>query len=86
MDQSPSVGRVVHYVSMGSPIRADGTQQYKSLCRAATLTEVDPDEDGLVGLCVLNPTGMFFHSLLNGGSLLDASGVAGGSWHWPERL
>lgn len=46
---------------------------------------------GDVGLCVLNPTGLFFHSLANGGSTHDADeggtgGYAPGSWHWPERV
>lgn len=36
----PSVGRVVHYVSHGTPPRADGSQMYTSQCRAATVTEV----------------------------------------------
>jgi hypothetical protein len=36
----PSVGRVVHYVSHGTPIRSDGTQAYTQQCRAATITTV----------------------------------------------
>lgn len=53
---APSVGRVVHYVSRGS---ADG--KFPATCRAATVTEVaDPAQPRLVGLAVLNPTGMFF--------------------------
>lgn len=39
-EQNPSVGRAVHYVSHGSPIRADGSQAFTSRCRAATVTEV----------------------------------------------
>lgn len=62
--QKPSVGRVVHYVAHGTPIREDGTQMFPAACRAATVTEVDGDK---VGLAVLNPTGMFFHSLAAGG-------------------
>lgn len=38
--QQPSPGRIVHYVSYGTPIRADGSQAYTSQCRAATITEV----------------------------------------------
>lgn len=37
---TPSVGRVAHYVSEGSPVRPDGTQKYTRQCRAATITEV----------------------------------------------
>jgi hypothetical protein len=54
----PSIGRIVHYVSYGTP-----GGEYKSECRAAVITEV-PDVDGVpqtVGLCVLNPTGQFFN-------------------------
>ena len=36
----PSVGRVVHYVSHGTPVRADGTQAFTAECRAAIVTEV----------------------------------------------
>lgn len=48
----PSIGRLVHYVSYGTP-----GGEYASQCRAAIITEVD-EEDGnhRVGLAVLNPT------------------------------
>lgn len=36
----PSIGRIVHYVSYGTPIRADGSQAYTQQCRAATVTTV----------------------------------------------
>lgn len=87
---SPSVGRIVHYVSLGTPVREDGTQAYPSLCRAAIITEVSehPDADGSVGLAVLNPTGQFFDR--NVPHAEDkAAGTAthpGGTWHWPERV
>lgn len=80
---TPTVGRVVHYVSHGTPPRADGSQAYESECRAAIITEV-PEVQGVpqtVGLCVLNPTGMF----LNRNIPQDEDDHAGGSWHWPER-
>ncbi len=89
MEQQPSVGRAVHYVSHGSPVRDDGTQAFTSQCRAATVTEVSTDPGTFkdtVGLCVLNPTGFFFHSLADGGSVHDEHGKAGGTWHWPERV
>lgn len=35
----------------------------------------------VAGLCVLNPTGMFF----NRDVCQDGDGRAGGTWHWPER-
>lgn len=39
-EQKPSVGRVVHYVSHGTPVQPDGSQAYASECRAATVTAV----------------------------------------------
>lgn len=61
----PSVGRIVHYVSHGTPVRADGTQAYVGQCRAAIVTGVptDPPAGGEldVALAVLNPEGMFFN-------------------------
>lgn len=86
----PGVGRIVHYVSHGTPIREDGSQAFGSRCRAAIVTEVDTSDT--VGLCVLNPTGMFFNR-----TVVHDEGAAcpsdecggrhydGGTWHWPER-
>ena len=71
----PSIGRVVHYTSFGTP-----GGEYSSECRAAIVTEVGEDE--VVGLCVLNPTGQFF----NRGVRRDEEGKAGGTWHVPERV
>lgn len=84
-DQKPSPGRIVHYVSHGTPVRPDGTQAYTAQCRAAIVTEVPqmPDSRGLpVGLAVLNPEGMFF----NRDVPQDETGKTGGTWHWPERV
>lgn len=88
----PSVGRIVHYVSHGTPVRADGSQAYTSQCRAAIVTAVhgpavDPAtlEDSPmydVGLAVLNPTGMFFHEH----AVQMESARDGGTWHFPERV
>jgi hypothetical protein len=83
----PTVGRIVHYVSYGTP-----GGEYASQCRAAVVTEVtgpafdpatggDADDSTVVGLCVLNPTGTFF----NQGVVQDEAGHRGGTWHWPER-
>lgn len=80
----PSVGRIVHYLSHGTPVREDGTQAYPPQCRAATVTEVDEDDPARVGLLVHNPTGNFFHPLAAGGSRQDEAQQQGGTWHWPE--
>jgi hypothetical protein len=74
----PSVGRVVHYVSYGTP-----KGEFTSECRAAIVTAIeDTDEEGneFVKLCVMNPTGLFFNE-----SKHDED-KAGGTWHWPERV
>jgi hypothetical protein len=89
---NPTVGRVVHYVSYGTP-----GGEYKSECRAAVVTEVpagvaDPQT---IGLCVLNPTGQFFNRSVpyhegdtghdHAGEEIPERSYRGGSWHWPER-
>jgi hypothetical protein len=87
MDQQPSVGRIVHYVSYGTP---DG--EYGKECRAAVITELaQPDEDSdVVGVAVLNPAGMFFkraaYDEWDSTTALDGAQPQGGSWHWPERV
>lgn len=91
--QLPSIGRIVHYVSHGTPVRPDGTQAFHAECRAAVITEVGDYPEGIseadrsniavpVGLAVLNPTGMFFQR----GAMQSELGHEGGSWHWPEQV
>lgn len=70
----PSVGRIVHYVSYGTP-----GGEFTSKCRAAVITDIWPGE--LVALCVLNPTGIFFNDCHQ-----DEDQRLGGTWHWPERV
>lgn len=75
---TPSVGRVVHYTSYGTP-----GGEYTSECRAAIITDVSPVDDTCVSLCVVNPTGLFF----NTGVLEDdRPQPRGGTWHWAERV
>jgi hypothetical protein len=86
VSQHPSVGRVVHYVSYGTP-----GGEYTSQCRAAMVTAVDgpavdpvtlqPTESTIVDLCVFTPTGQFF----NQGCVQMEHARDGGTWHWPER-
>lgn len=99
---APSVGRIVHYVSHGTPVRGDGSQAYACQCRAAIITDVKPAPapDGAavpvegaydVSLCVLNPTGMFFNEHVpydqwDQAEALVGAQPQGGSWHWPERV
>jgi hypothetical protein len=85
---TPSIGRMVHYVSPGS---AGG--EYASGCRAAVITELLSDPATSVGLAVLNPTGLFFSQgvpydggAAGGTGLCGGNLYRGGSWHWPERV
>jgi hypothetical protein len=79
----PSVGRIVHYVSYGTP-----GGEYGKECRAAVVTEVDLDirapHGGSIGLCVLNPEGLFFNRGVHQHE--SKTGYDGGTWHWPERV
>jgi hypothetical protein len=85
--QQPAVGEIVHYVSHGTPVREDGSQAYTKQCRAAIVTAVNGlaidavtlgDSDMFdVGLCVLNPTGMFFHEHV----VQMEAAREGGTWH-----
>jgi hypothetical protein len=89
-EQVPSVGRIVHYVSYGTP-----GGEYTSKCRAAIVTEVpeylvaEPMDgcpngtngEWIASLAVLNPTGMFFNQECRYSENAD-----GGTWHWPERV
>ena len=90
---TPSVGRVVHYVSHGTP-----NGEYVRECRAAIITQVvDAQVKDVIGLCVLNPEGQFFNRAvpLDDGrkpdgplptDLCEGLDFRGGTWHWPERV
>jgi hypothetical protein len=72
----PSVGRIVHYVAYGTP----GGEFPAGVCRAAVVTEVHKDGES-VGICVLNPSGLFFKTPIRHD---ENKGV--GTWHWPEHV
>ncbi len=55
--QTPTVGRIVHYVAYGTPVG-----EFPKTCRAAVVIEVTDAKT--VGLVVLNPQGLFFHQNL----------------------
>jgi hypothetical protein len=81
-----SVGRVVHYTSLGSAPQ-DGLQKYAAECRAAIVTRIDDLSAGLVSLAVLNPEGMYFTQGVSfDHEKLTLNGNATpGCWHWPEK-
>ncbi|MFI6485299.1 hypothetical protein ACIBH1_45830 [Nonomuraea sp. NPDC050663] len=71
--QTPTVGRIVHYVARGS---ADGV--FPKICRAAIVTETCPADSDL-GIAVINPTGLFFDR-----EVPYSAEAKPGTWHWPE--
>ncbi|MDE8648092.1 hypothetical protein PXH69_24245 [Rhodococcus qingshengii] len=75
---NPTVGRTVHYHSYGTP-----GGEYLPEPRAAIVTTVHNPECGNtpnVGLCVLNPTGMFFNT-----DVEFSETPKPGCWSWPPR-
>lgn len=78
----PSIGRIVHYHSYGTP-----GGEYQPEPRAAIVTAVPPRSDGSPGdgsvlsLAVLNPTGMFFNT-----AVPVAAAPTPGHWTWPPRV
>lgn len=72
--QIPTVGRIVHYQAYGTP-----GGEFKSVPRAAIVTDVFP-ETGRVGVCVLNPQGIFFNTVD-----LTIDPVPGCA-NWPPRI
>lgn len=86
---TPSIGRIAHYVSYGTP-----GGEYKSECRAAVITEVTGDPLESVGLAVLGPAGVFFNRAVPHDELPPAGKILPGerathrpgTWHWPERI
>lgn len=79
----PTVGRIVHYQSYGTP-----GGEYLPEARAAVITTVENWHKGFagitniyVGLCILNPTGMFFNE-----HVPFAEEPTPGHWNWPPRV
>lgn len=75
MTQTPSVGRIVHYQSYGTP-----GGEYLPEPRAAIITATDGAADNLADLCILNPGGLFFNSAVQ-----YAETPTPGCWNWPPR-
>lgn len=69
----PSIGRIVHYVSYGTP-----GGEYSSECRPAIITAVY--SEGEVHLTIFNPDGDFRKKCCH-----SEGSKTGGTWHWPER-
>lgn len=69
--QTPSIGRIVHYV-----------HSHSSEHIAAMITSVDDDESGVVGLLLFLPK-MAHQSTCS--SSYDAR-MSPGTWHYPEHV
>jgi hypothetical protein len=82
-NREPHVGMIVIYMSHGSPVDpVTGEQKYASAKRAALITTTDdyrPQANGLLGLAVLNPTGLFFDEHVPYGE-----DHGGGTWDFVE--
>jgi hypothetical protein len=76
MFQMPSIGRIVHYQSYGTP-----GAEYTSQPRAAIITQVNPEDTSCVGLCIINPTGLFFTP-----NVAYSEEPKAGCWSWPPRV
>jgi len=69
---TPFVGCIVHYHSYGTP-----GGEYQPEPRAAVVTTVLGGQAGAVGLCVLNPTGLFFNQ-----NVPYSKSPRPGHWSW----
>lgn len=77
MPQSPSVGRVVHYQSYGTP-----GGEFMPQPRAAIVTQV-ADDGETVGLFIMNPTGVFFPTAVKHAA---DDAPTPGCWNWPPYV
>jgi hypothetical protein len=71
----PTIGRIVHYHSYGTP-----GGEYLPKPRAAIVTDIFEGSDA-VSLCVLNPTGLFFNT-----TVAFSETPEPGCWSWPPRI
>jgi hypothetical protein len=72
-EQQPSIGRVVHYQSYGTP-----GGEFLPEPRAAVITAV---HESTIDAAVLNPTGLFFAFALE-----FSEDPKPGHWNWPPRV
>lgn len=79
MNQTPSIGRIVHYQSFGTP-----NNEHQSKPRAAVITAVwgpiEGEEGRRCSLCIMNPTGLFFNE-----TVPFSAEPRPGYWSWPPR-
>lgn len=73
----PTVGRIVHYVSYGTP-GGEFLPEHRAAIIAGVPFAGNPGDD-LLDLVVFNPQGLFFNRVPY------SEEPKGGTWHWPER-
>ncbi len=74
MEQKPSIGRIVHYQSYGTP-----GGEFLPKPRAAIIADVR-DDGTTCDVVVFNPQGLFFNSVPFSGEPKP------GCWNWPPRV
>lgn len=79
MTARPTVGRVVHYHSFGTPGGEYLPEARAAIITAVALAELEGATDQ-VSLCVLNPSGMFFNV-----DVPYSPAPLPGHWSWPPR-
>lgn len=72
-EQKPSVGRIVHYHSYGTP-----GGEFKPLPRAAIIASVHENDE--CNVVVFNPEGLFFNRVK------FSPEPKPGHWSWPPRV
>lgn len=80
----PSIGRIVHYQSYGTPGGEYLPEPRAAIITAVECVQLNPGDEELtevVSLAVLNPTGMFFSPKLQ-----FAEVPTPGHWNWPPRV
>lgn len=81
MPQMPSIGRIVHYHSYGTPGGEYPPEPWAAIVTCVSDLDLNALPDLLrVGLAVLNPTGMFFNQ-----DVPFSEDPQSGHWSWPPR-
>lgn len=75
-NQTPSIGRVVHYQRYGTP-----GGEHKAEPSPAIITRVIDTEEGIVDAVVFNPTGQYFSQHLK-----YSAEPKPGHWNWPPYI
>lgn len=78
-NQLPSVGRIVHYVSYGTP-GGEYVPEHRAAIIASLPDGPEFEDDQVVDLVVFNPEGLFFNRVPY------SAEPKGGTWHWPEQV